>query len=308
MPVPQLALRIEVPGYRAALVLPAFTELLRRHRAGASFLVSLGHDTSGRALNHIFDPARQGRAEHSSIAAHFGLASLCYGTLLPAPSVLRRCSDTLRQTHEAGFEIGLLGWDNRQWVSRIDGANAAWTARQMEMAQAAGQKTLGCAPLLFAAPGWRTNIYALRLTQRLGFSCASDTRGHRPYLPVWNGEIVRCPQIPVTLPTLDEMVAIDDPGNVGQRLLALTATPPPHDHVFSLRLDPAITAAPALFESLLTGWREQGYELTSIRNLAARLTVDKLPRHEVVVGKVPGRTGTLLLQGEEFLSSWRQAA
>jgi hypothetical protein len=33
-----------------------------------------------------------------------------------------------------------------------------------------------------------------------------------------------------------------------------------------------------------------------------------LPRHEMVRGEIPGRSGTLLLQGDEFLADWREAA
>jgi peptidoglycan/xylan/chitin deacetylase (PgdA/CDA1 family) len=308
MPPPLLILRIEVPTLRAARTATAFADLLRRHRASASFLFSLGPDTSGRALNHIFAPERQGRALRCALPTHYGWGALCYGTLLPAPHIARRCADTLRHLHEAGFEIGVHGWDSRHWVNTIMTASAPSSQHQIELAQQAYTQLLDTPPQLFAAPGWRSNRHALRLTQRLGFSWASDMRGQHPFIPVWNGEIVRCPQIPTTLPTLDELVALDDPSTVTARLLALTANPSPWGHVFSLRLDPALTASPALIESLLTGWREQGYELASIRDLAQRLDMDKLPRHEVVVGTVPGRTGTLLLQGEAFLSAWRQAA
>jgi hypothetical protein len=48
------------------------------------------------------------------------------------------------------------------------------------------------------------NREAFRLTQRMGFVYASDTRGTHPFLPVIKAEIVACPQYPTTLPTLDE--------------------------------------------------------------------------------------------------------
>ena len=33
-----------------------------------------------------------------------------------------------------------------------------------------------------------------------------------------------------------------------------------------------------------------------------------LPRHEMVRGEIPGRAGFVMLQGEEFLSTWKEAA
>ena len=48
-----------------------------------------------------------------------------------------------------------------------------------------------------------------------------------PHLPVWNAELMRCPQLPTTLPTLDELIGLDGvtADNVAERLLALTQTP-----------------------------------------------------------------------------------
>ncbi|MDP2109156.1 MAG: hypothetical protein Q8J67_08935, partial [Rhodocyclaceae bacterium] len=48
--VPRIALKIDVPTDRAALGVPRLTDLLRRHRAGASFVFTLGPDWLGRQL------------------------------------------------------------------------------------------------------------------------------------------------------------------------------------------------------------------------------------------------------------------
>jgi undecaprenyl phosphate-alpha-L-ara4FN deformylase len=61
-------------------------------------------------------------------------------------------------------------------------------------------------------------------------------------------------------------------------------------------------------ERLLTGWREQGYELVSLGTLRDALDPALLPRHDIVRGEIPGRDGSLMLQGEEFLSTWKEAA
>jgi len=46
---------------------------------------------------------------------------------------------------------------------------------------------------------------------------------------------------------------------------------------------------------LLKGWKAQGYELGAMNELP----LGRLPMHEVVYGEVPGRSGTLALQGKE---------
>jgi hypothetical protein len=57
-----------------------------------------------------------------------------------------------------------------------------------------------------------------------------------------------------------------------------------------------------VFERLLEGWRGLGYNLMSLGDYFESLENKNLPRHETAVGEVPGRSGTLALQGPEFLA------
>lgn len=214
----------------------------------------------------------------------------------------------MKEAAQAGFEVGLRVVATPPWWSRLTKETPEAYGERLLALRTSHEAALGTPPRLHAAADWQASPHVIRMTQRLGFSYASDTRGRHPFLPVWNGEIIRCPQIPTTLPTLDELAALQSAGPPVDELLALTVSRPPHGHVFSLRLSSGLTAAPAPLETLLTGWREQGYELTSIQALASQFDMDKLVRHEIVVGMVPGHSGTMLLQGEEFLASWRQPA
>ena len=58
-----------------------------------------------------------------------------------------------------------------------------------------------------------------------------------------------------------------------------------------------------VFERLLEGWKAQGYELVAMRGLFSGLDLAALPLHTVADGEVPGRSGTLALQGPAFLPS-----
>jgi peptidoglycan/xylan/chitin deacetylase (PgdA/CDA1 family) len=159
------------------------------------------------------------------------------------------------------------------------------------------------APRTHGAAGWQMNVHAMRLTQVLGFEYCSDGRGTYPHLPVWNAELIRCPQLPTTLPTFDELIGTEGTteDNVAERVLALTATPPKLGHVFTLHAElEGMRLAPA-FEQLLAGWKAQGYQLVPMRACYETLQALALPRCEVGPGTVPGRSGTLLCQGREFL-------
>jgi undecaprenyl phosphate-alpha-L-ara4FN deformylase len=146
----------------------------------------------------------------------------------------------------------------------------------------------GEAPRTWGAAGWQTNEHAARFEEL--FAYASDTRGSAPFLPVWNGEVVGCVQIPTTLPTLDELIGLhDDPV---QHLLMLTDG---RDHVFTAHAELEGGKLIGMFDALLAGWRRQGHELVS----TDRMPLGRLPRHEVIYGEVPGRSGRLALQGKE---------
>jgi peptidoglycan/xylan/chitin deacetylase (PgdA/CDA1 family) len=229
--------------------------------------------------------------------------------LLPGPDIGRRGADIMRATRDAGFETAIHCWDHVKWQDGVEKASATWTEIQMRQAHERYVEVFGTEAPGHGAAGWQMNAHALRLTQRLGYRWASDCRGTHPFVPVWNAELVTCPQLPTTLPTLDELVGTDDltPDNVHLHLLRLTAEAP-QDHVFTLHAELEGLKFGDTLERLLTGWREQGYELVSLGKMRDALDPALLPRHEMVRGEIPGRAGLLMLQGEEFLSTWKEAA
>ena len=307
----QLALRITASTYRGTLQgIPNLVELLRRHNAGATFLFTLGPDHSGRAIKHLFRAGHFRQARRTRTFAHYGLATLLTGTLLPAPQIGRRAATVLRGVRDSGFEVGVQGWDRYAWEEGIGKADADWTTRQMHLAADRYADIYKAAPTVHGAAGWQMNAHALRLTQRMGLKYASDTRGTHPYIPVQNGEIVLCPQIPTTLPSTAELVGFNgvSEANVAEALLSLTAMESSHPHVFTLSAErEGMKLAPVL-EKLLTGWHEQGYSITAMHDIADRLDRDTLPHHQVIRSTVPGRLGTLMVQGAEFLANWKDAA
>ena len=298
----KLALKIDAATFRGTLVgVPRLVEALRTAGAQASFFFNLGPDRSGSILGRLLAESRQG----ASLIERHGLATALYGTLLPGPDVGQRCAEILRGVRDAGFETGVLAWCRADWQRRAARADAGWTERQMRRAVDRYQRILGTAPTAHAAAGWQLNPHALRLTQRLGFGFASDTRGSHPFVPVWNAEVVLCPQLPTTLPTLDELLLQEDCNldNVHERLLALTAEPPSTGHVFTLRAELEGQKLLPVLGRLLQGWQAQGYALVSLGGLFESIDASRLPRHELLRGELPGCRGSLMLQGPEFLAA-----
>lgn len=300
----QLALKIDVDTYRGTREgVPRLVELLQKYGAQATFLFSLGPDHTGRAIKRVFRPGFMKKVSRTSVREHYGLKTLMYGTLLPGPNIGKRCTDIMRQVRDAGFEVGIHCYDHVYWQDNVVKKDATWTTRELKRACSRFEEIFGAPAKVHGAAGWQMNLHALRQEQKLGLSYCSDSRGETPFVPVYQAEIIACPQLPTTLPTLDELIGVGDVTveNVAQHLLQLTASPPPSGHVFTLHAEMEGMKLSGVLEELLAGWLNQGYQLVSLEQYFQSLDANKLPRHEVVFGEIPGRSGKLTLQGPQFL-------
>jgi len=294
----RLALKVDVDTLRGTLEgVPALAEALKAAGADATFLFSLGPDHTGRALRRAFRPGFFSKVSRTSVLEHYGLRTLMYGVLLPGPDIGRRGAAAMRRVRDEGFEVGIHCYDHTYWQDFVSRRDPAWTRRQMLLAVERFREVFDAAPAVHGAAGWQMNETALALEQELGFLYASDTRGTAPFVPLLAGRRSRCPQLPTTLPTLDELIGVDGIGveRVHVPLLARTREPFPH-HVFTLHAELEGMKLLPVLRRLLAGWREQGYELVSMRTLLAGLDVASLPSGVVRPGTVPGRSGLLAVQ------------
>ncbi|MCA2998940.1 MAG: polysaccharide deacetylase family protein [Rhodocyclaceae bacterium] len=313
-----LALKVDVDTLRGTLFgVPRLVALFRKHNVGATFLFSLGPDHTGRAIKRVFRKGFFSKVKRTSVIAHYGFPTLLYGTALPGPDIGKRCPDIMRRTKDEGFEVGIHCWDHVRWQDGVQVASADWTRREMERAQNRFCDIFKEPAKTHGAAGWQMNTHALRLTQSMGFEYASDGRALAgqgvPHYPVVNAEIIDCPQLPTTLPTFDELIGLNGitETNVADSLLALTepvgASLPAvtgfaiAPHVFTMHAElEGMRLLPAL-EALIVGWKTQGYELVATENIAAQLAREHLPYFVAEQGEMPGRSGTLLMQGRSFL-------
>ena len=297
----QLALKIDVDTYRGTREgVPRLIEILQRYNAQATFFFSLGTDHTGRAIKRVFRPGFLGKVSRTSVVEHYGIKTLLYGTLLPAPDIGRKCADIMRMVRVAGFETGIHCYDHIRWQDYVANKDAEWTRRELQLAVDRYTEIFGEAPHAHAAAGWQMNRHALRLMQRFGFQYSSDTRGTHPFIPTWQAEIIACPQLPTTLPTLDELMNRDGItlDNIAQHILKLTEVPSITGHVYTLHAELEGGKWLPIFEQLLQGWQAQGYELVSLQQYLQGLDLAALPRREVVMREVEGRVGTLAVQDE----------
>ncbi len=291
-----LALKVDVDTWRGTRDgVPRLVALLSRLGIPATFLFSVGPDHTGRALRRVFRRGFLSKVRRTSVTANYGLQTLLYGTLLPGPDIGRRCRNDMRAVRKAGFETGLHSFDHVKWQDGVASATPIWTRAELQRGCEAYQRIFSEPPQVHGAAGWQLNANVPGIEAALGFTFASDTRGRSPFQPIGGG----VPQLPTTLPTLDELIGRDDLTNPDpvETLLAMTRQPPASGHVFTLHAELEGGAYAAVFERLLEGWRRQGYQFTDLGGMYRQLGTRTLATCNIVVGTVPGRSGTLALQG-----------
>jgi peptidoglycan/xylan/chitin deacetylase (PgdA/CDA1 family) len=229
-----IVLKVDVDTLRGTQIgVPQLSALFQRYRAHATFLFSLGKDHTGRAIKRIFRPGFFQKVSRTSVVEHYGIRTLLNGTLLPGPDIGRRCASILRATEAAGFEVGIHCWDHVRWQDHVVDADERWTLHELNQAVQRFEEIFGHAVKTHGAAGWQMNAAAYLWQARMGLQYASDTRGQYPFQPVVNDAVLSCIQMPTTLPTLDELLGLNDtpPENVHERLLQATQDEQEYGHV-----------------------------------------------------------------------------
>ena len=296
----RIALKVDVDTLRGTQDgVPALLRLFDQHQVRATFLFSLGPDHTGRALRRVFRPGFLAKVRRTSVASHYGLKTLMYGTLLPGPHIGRRAGYIMREVAAAGHEVGIHCYDHIRWQDFVAKKNADWTRREMQRAVDAFQAVFGRKADVIGAAGWQINDHALALEEEFGFSYASDVRGESAFYPRLEGVSSGCLQIPTTLPTLDELIGLDDitDANVHKAVFAASRKALPDGHVYTLHAELEGMALLPVMQQLLTDWQAAGDTLGTLQDTRASLDKTNLPTRQIVWDEVPGRSGLLAVQG-----------
>ncbi len=294
-----IALKIDVDTYRGTREgAMRLADLLERLEVRATFLFSLGPDHTGRAIKRAFRPGFLGKVRRTSVLEHYGLKTLMYGVLLPGPHIGRRCREAMRSIAERGFEAGVHTYDHVRWQDHVSGSDEPWTRRELALARDEFAEVFGRMPVVHGAAGWQMNAFVPALEREFGFRYASDVRGSGPFVPLLGDGTAGVPQLPTTLPTLDELIGRQDLGGEDPvtHLLRITAAKPMRDQVFTLHAELEGGRYLKDFERLLREWRARGSELTDLASYAGRLHLKSLPPGRIVSGEVAGRSGALAVQ------------
>ncbi len=215
-----LALKVDVDTYRGTLDgVPRLLDLFAKEGVRATFFFSLGPDNTGKAIRRVVRKGFVRTVLSANPSASYGLRTMFYGTLLPAPDIgadpaaVRR----MREAAAAGHAAGIHAWDHVDWHDRLPSMPREEIFTTFGRAAARFADVLGQKARLAAAPGWSANALSVEAYEAHGIEVSSDTRGGSPFHPLLpDGKASKILEIPSTLPTLDELLAVPLPGSGSQ--------------------------------------------------------------------------------------------
>jgi undecaprenyl phosphate-alpha-L-ara4FN deformylase len=296
----EVALKIDVDTHQGLeLGVPQLASMFESEGVAASFYVSMGPDNSGRAILRVFrNRGFLSKMFRTKAVSMYGTRTILSGTLLPSRPIALSFPGILRDLKARGFEVGVHGYDHVRWQDHLDAIGEAGVRNELEDAFEAYRAIFDEASKSFAAPGWRTNDAALVALDTMGLDYRSDTRGGAPYRCFVEGRVLATPEIPTTLPTLDEVMGrrdLSDDSAVREFYLGLCK--PDALNVHTIHAETEGMGQLENFTALIRALKDRGAKFVQLREVACRLNRAELPACEVVRTTLPGRAGWISAQG-----------
>ncbi|MFF7066131.1 4-deoxy-4-formamido-L-arabinose-phosphoundecaprenol deformylase [Pseudomonas sp. NPDC008258] len=285
-------LRIDVDTFRGTREgVPRLIDLLEEADIKATFFFSVGPDNMGRHLWRLAQPAFLWKMMRSQAASLYGWEILLAGTAWPGKPIGRELGPLMRRAQAAGHEIGLHAWDHHGWQAYAHQWSPAQLHEQIRKGHDCLSNILGQPVRCSAAAGWRADTRVIEAKEAFGFHYNSDCRGHGAFHPRLSDGRDGTPQVPVNLPTFDEVVSPALPVDTFHDLVLKRMACGPgniytiHAEVEGMRLAPK-------FRELLQRVKQQGIGFRPLGEMLSESS-GSLPCAQVVRGRVKGRQGWL---------------
>ena len=296
----EVALKIDVDTHQGlGEGVPRLAKLLAAEGISATFFVAMGPDNSGRAVWRAFkNPGFISKMRRTRAGSMYGLRTILSGTILPPRAIALAYPQILRDVVRMGFELGVHGYDHVRWQDHLDDLGERGITAEIEDSFEVYRAVTGSPASSFAAPGWRTNRAALEILEAKKLIYHSDTRGKAPYRCAVDGLILRTPEIPTTLPTMDEVMGtrgLVSSNGIARFYLARFSETTLNVHTIHAETE-GISQLETL-AAIVRGLRERGARFVQLGDVARRLFTAELPVCEVRRTTVPGRAGWISAQG-----------
>ncbi len=289
-----LGLRIDVDTFRGTREgVPRLLEILAARGVKGTFFFTVGPDNMGRHLWRLLKPQFLAKMLRSRAASLYGWDIVLAGTMWPGRKIAAGLASVLRSVADAGHEVGLHAWDHHRWQAHALRLPLADLEREIERGVAAFTSAIGRAPDCSAAAGWVCNERVLEAKQKFGFRYNSDCRGGSVFVPAVAGRAL-APQIPVTLPTYDEVIGRDGVTDANYNDWLLGQMQPGRLNVLTVHAEVEGRVCAALFDGFLVACRHRDIVPVPLRELLGDIA--HLPVEPIALAPVAGREGDVCWQ------------
>ncbi len=294
-----IALKVDVDTYVGTRDgVPRLLDILGQSGIKATFFFSMGPDNSGKVIRRVFTLKGFLKKQlRSGAPSAYGLKTLLYGTLLPAPMIAASFPEILRKTEELGHEAGIHCWDHVKWHDFLPVMSKEGIAAELGRASSLFAEIFGHRARSTAAPGWTMTAASLALQDSLGLAYCSDARGYAPFYPLVDGRRFATLQIPTTWPTMDEIVGVNGmtPATAVDHYISLVK---PGLNVHTIHAELEGRAMAPDFIELLRRLRELKARFITLAEVAAEYA-GSAPDCIMSMGEIPGRASLVAIQGKK---------
>jgi undecaprenyl phosphate-alpha-L-ara4FN deformylase len=291
----KIGLRIDVDTLRGTrLGVPALCRVLADHPIKGTFYFSVGPDNMGRHLWRLLRPTFLWKMLRTKAASLYGWDILFKGTFWPGPVIGKKCGDIIRSTADAGHEIGLHAWDHHAWQAHIDTMDAAAIHRSLSRGVDLLTQIMGRPPTCSAVPGWKCTDAVLKAKSAFSFEHNSDCRGESVFYPIVDGKPLPQPQLPVTLPTYDEVIGRHGITNDNYNDHILSLLNPNKLNVLTIHAEVEGILCRQMFAEFLQKALAKGCAFVPLGTLARESP--QIPPGKIIPKEIPGREGWVAYQ------------
>lgn len=291
----RIGLRIDVDTFRGTKRgVPALCRLLANHGVSASFFFSVGPDNMGRHLWRLIRPAFFLKMLRTRASSLYGWEILFRGTLWPGPLIGQRLGHIIRSASDAGHEVGLHAWDHHRWQARVEGMGHEEIYHSLNRGFTLLREITGRPPSCSAAPAWKCNDLVLVEKEKFPFAYNSDCRGEEVFYPVVREKALAQPQIPVTLPTYDEVIGRGGITNTNYNAYILSLISPERLNVLTVHAEVEGILCLEMFNRFLEMARSMGARPVPLGDLLAHAR--EIRPCPMVAGEIQGREGWVSCQ------------
>ncbi len=292
----KIGLRVDVDTFRGTRDgVPNLCRIMDKHGISAAFFFSVGPDNMGRHMWRLLKPQFLWKMMRTKAASLYGWDIIFMGTMWPGFKIGKNLAYVIKDCAKAGHEIGVHAWDHHAWQSKIDSMDQEAVYEHIKRAFDELERITGHFPTCSAVPGWKCVESTLLVKEKLPFKYNSDCRGNSVFMPVVDGTVLSQPQVPLNMPTYDEMLGRNGVTNENYNECLLKTVNPNGMNLLTIHAEAEGGACMKMFDEFLSMAKAQGITFCPPGELIPS-DLSAIPHGKIAKGEIPGREGWVAVQ------------